>query len=258
MSDASLYRIGCKVDRLVFVTNGRIFPAHFFCSTVFHWMTWLKVVETTVSGLGYELVDCERSSGGLLRVYIDRFPDQAYDLPGDLVTVDDCEKVTRQLQYALETVDADYSRLEVSSPGVDRPLKTPAHFARFVGEEIAITLKVPFQGVKKYSGTLCAAQDADPAQVEAGQAWGLVLRSPDANKPLSKTAAKKLAKEQAKAGPDAVQGPVDQVLSFTLDEIREARLVPAVSFKGRSRRAASPAAGEVAVDEAQELGGQKK
>jgi ribosome maturation factor RimP len=247
-----------KVDRLVLVTNGRIFPAHFFCSTVFHWMTWLKVVETTVSGLGYELVDCERSSGGLLRVYIDRFPDQAYDLPGDLVTVDDCEKVTRQLQYALETVDADYSRLEVSSPGVDRPLKTPAHFARFVGEQVAISLKVPFQGAKKYSGTLCAAQDADPAQVEAGQAWGLVLRSPDADKPLSKTAAKKLAKEQAKAGADVAQGPVDQVLSFTLDEIREARLVPAVSFKGRSRRATTPAAGEVAVDEAQELGGQKK
>lgn len=221
-------------------------------------MTWLKVVETTVSGLGYELVDCERSSGGLLRVYIDRFPDQAYDLPGDLVTVDDCEKVTRQLQYALETVDADYSRLEVSSPGVDRPLKTPAHFARFVGEQVAISLKVPFQGAKKYSGTLCAAQDADPAQVEAGQAWGLVLRSPDADKPLSKTAAKKLAKEQAKAGADVAQGPVDQVLSFTLDEIREARLVPAVSFKGRSRRATTPAAGEVAVDEAQELGGQKK
>ena len=67
-------------------------------------MSWLNVVETTVTGLGYELVDCERSSQGLLRVYIDRLPDQGYDLPGDLVTVDDCEKVTRQLQYALETV----------------------------------------------------------------------------------------------------------------------------------------------------------
>ena len=251
-------RIGCKVDRLVFVTDGRIFPAHLFCLTVFHWMTWLKVVETTVSGLGYELVDCERSPSGLLRVYIDRFSDHSYDLPGDLVTVDDCEKVTRQLQYALETVDANYSRLEVSSPGVDRPLKTPAHFERFVGEQVAISLKVPFQGAKKYSGTLCASQDAESAQAEPGQAWGLVLAAPDSDKPLSKTAAKKLAKEQAKAGPDAVQGPVDQVLSFTLDEIRDARLVPEVSFKGRSRRVATPAAGEVAVDEAQELGGQKK
>lgn len=219
-------------------------------------MTWLKVVETTVTGLGYELVDCERSSQGLLRVYIDRLPEQAYDLPGDLVTVDDCEKVTRQLQYALETIDADYARLEVSSPGVDRPLKTPAHFARFVGEEVAITLKVPFQGRKKYSGILCQSQEADPVLIESGQAWGLVLKAPDADKPLSKTAAKKLAKEQAKGIVQPQE--VDEVLGFTLDEIREARLVPEVSFKGRSGRTATPAAGDVAVDEAQELGGQKK
>jgi len=245
-------------------TNGRIFPAHFFCSTFFigcdrrriDWMSWLKVVEDTVTGLGYELVDCERSSHGLLRVYIDRLPDQPYDLPGDLVTVDDCEKVTRQLQYALETIDADYSRLEVSSPGVDRPLKTPAHFARFVGEQVEIALKHPFQGRKKYSGVLCVSQDAEPAQIELGQAWGLVLKAADADKPLSKTAAKKLAKAQAKG--EAPPEAADQVLGFTLDEIREARLVPEVSFKGRSRRAATPADGTVAVDEAQDLGGQKK
>lgn len=227
--------------------------------------SWLKVVETTVTGLGYELVDCERSSHGLLRVYIDRLPEQSYDLPGDLVTVDDCEKVTRQLQYALETVDADYSRLEVSSPGVDRPLKTPEHFARFVGAEVAISLKVPFQGRKKYSGVLCHAPDgeqgADPASAQAGQAWGLVLKAPDADKPLSKTAAKKLAKEQAKkaaAGESDQAQDMDEVLGFTLDEIREARLVPEVSFKGRGRQEATPTTGDVAVDEAEELGGQKK
>jgi ribosome maturation factor RimP len=224
--------------------------------------SWLNVVETTVTGLGYELVDCERSTQGLLRVYIDRLPDQVYDLPGELVTVDDCEKVTRQLQYALETIDADYARLEVSSPGVDRPLKTPAHFARFVGEEVLVSLKTPFQGRKKYNGVLCVAQDADAAAIESGQAWGLVLRSPDADKPLSKTAAKKLAKAQAqsKEGGVAAQPAeeTDQVLSFTLDEIREARLVPAVSFKGRVGRPETPAAGGFAVDEAQELGGQKK
>jgi len=219
-------------------------------------MTWLNVVETTVTGLGYELVDCERSSQGLLRVYIDRLPDQAYDLPGDLVTVDDCEKVTRQLQYALETVDADYARLEVSSPGVDRPLKTPAHFARFQGERITIALKAPFQGRKHYSGVLCGSPDGDEAAIAAGQAWGLVLNSADADKPLSKTAAKKLAKEYAARGEPEPQH-VDEILGFTLDEIREARLVPEVSFKGRVRREATPAS-EVAVDEAQELGGQKK
>jgi len=217
-------------------------------------MTWLTVVETTVTGLGYELVDCERSPGGLLRVYIDRLPDQAYDLPGDLVTVDDCEKVNRQLQYALETIDADYSRLEISSPGVDRPLKTPAHFARFLGEQVEISLKAPFKGRKKYSGVLCVSQDGEDATAAEGQAWGLVLKPADADKPLSKTAAKKRAKDEA-AG-IAVPQDVYEVLGFTLDEIREARQVPEVSFKGRVRRAATPA--DVAVDEAQELGGQNK
>lgn len=217
-------------------------------------MSWLNVVESTVAGLGYELLDCERSAGGLLRIVIDRLPEAAYDQPGDLVTVDDCEKVTRQLQYALETVEADYSRLEVSSPGVARPLKTPAHFARFVGEQVEITLKAHFQGRKKYSGVLCAPQEGDAA-AEPGQSWGLVLRPPEADKPLSKTAAKKLAKAQA-AGEVPAAEAVDQVLGFTLDEIREAHLVPQVSFKGRVRRENSPAG--VAVDEAQELGGQNK
>lgn len=218
-------------------------------------MTWLTVVENTVTGLGYELVDCERSSHGLLRVYIDRLPGQAYDLPGDCVTVDDCEKVTRQLQYALEVVNCDYSRLEVSSPGLDRPLRTPAHFERFQGEQIEISLKVPFQGRKKYRGVL----DAVPAEQEGEPlGWQLILApevdktSKAANKPPSKTALKKAAAKNA-AAPE-----VEQALGFTLDEIREARLVPMVSFKGRGGREATPTASGVTVDEAQELGGQKK
>ncbi len=218
-------------------------------------MTWLNVVENTVTGLGYELVDCERSSHGLLRVYIDRLPDQTYDLPGDCVTVDDCEKVTRQLQYALEVVNCDYSRLEVSSPGLDRPLRTQAHFERYQGEQIEISLKVPFQGRKKYRGVL----DAVPAQQEGEPTgWQLIL-TPDvdktsktANKPPSKTALKKAAAKKL------TEPEVEQALGFTLDEIREARLVPVVSFKGRGGQEATPTAGGVTVDEAQELGGQKK
>ncbi|NBD19907.1 ribosome maturation factor RimP [Aquabacterium fontiphilum] len=222
--------------------------------------SWLTLIESTVTGLGFELVDCERSSHGLLRVYIDRLPGQTYDSPGDLVTVEDCEKVTRQLQYALETVDADYARLEVSSPGVDRPLKTPAHFARFVGEEIEIALKHPFQGRKRYTGVLCASPDGAPEAIEAGLAWGLILPPAVPRQPVSRTAAKKKAKEEARAaalGETLPEQEVDQVMGFTLDEIREARLVPVVSFKGR-RAADASAAGQVAVDEAEELGGQKK
>ena len=107
-------------------------------------MTWQTAVETTVTGLGYELVDCERSAGGLLRVTIDKLPEAA--LAGELITVEDCEKVTRQLQYVLEVEAFEYARLEVSSPGLDRPLKTAAHYARFVGEEVEITLRQPLQG----------------------------------------------------------------------------------------------------------------
>jgi len=162
-------------------------------------MSWQTAVETTVTGLGYELVDCERSaSGGTLRVTIDKLGPQVG--AGELIDVDDCEKVTRQLQYVLEVEGLEYSRLEVSSPGLDRPLNKAAHYARFAGQEIDITLKAPFQGKKKYRGVVSAQP-----QAESDQAWRLVFDD----------------------------GEADQALDFTLDEVREARLVPVISFKGR-------------------------
>lgn len=71
-----------------------------------------------------------------------------------IVTVEDCEAVTRQLQYVLEVGNVDYARLEVSSPGLDRPLKRVEDYARFAGQQVLITLKMPFQGRKKYQGQL--------------------------------------------------------------------------------------------------------
>ena len=89
------------------------------------WMTWQSAVERTVAGLGYELVDARtQGAGGLLRVYIDRMPaDRCRRRASAFITVDDCEKVTRQLQYVLEVEGVAYERLEVSSPGLDRPLQ---------------------------------------------------------------------------------------------------------------------------------------
>ena len=115
-------------------------------------------VERTVTGMGYDLVDVERSGGGLLRVTIDRLPGRTY-LTGDseFVLVEDCEAVTRQLQYVLEVEHCDYNRLEVSSPGLDRPLKREQDFERFAGQEAEITFKQPFQGRKKFTGVLAAA-----------------------------------------------------------------------------------------------------
>ncbi|MEN9543919.1 MAG: hypothetical protein RLZZ598_752, partial [Pseudomonadota bacterium] len=71
-------------------------------------MNWQAAIEKTVTGLGYELVDCERSAQGLLRAYIDRLPGGIYlSGPSESVTVDDCEIVTRQLQYVLEVEAVD-------------------------------------------------------------------------------------------------------------------------------------------------------
>ena len=63
---------------------------------------WREAIAATVTGLGFELVDIERAQRGLLRVFIDRIPGRAYALAGEFVTVEDCEQVTRQLQYVLE------------------------------------------------------------------------------------------------------------------------------------------------------------
>ena len=114
-------------------------------------MSWQAALERTITGMGYDLVDVERSAGGLLRVTIDRLPGQVYPTgPGEFVLVEDCELVTRQLQYLLEVEAVEYSRLEVSSPGLDRPLRKPADWARFVGSEIDITLRQPFEGRRKW------------------------------------------------------------------------------------------------------------
>jgi ribosome maturation factor RimP len=170
-------------------------------------MNWMQAVERTVTGLNYELVDVERSAGGLLRVTIDRIPGQQYPTgEHEFVTVEDCEAVTRQLQYLLEVENVDYARLEVSSPGLDRPLKTPEHYQRFAGQLVQITLKLPFQGRKKYQGTLLAAEGG-----EGG--WRLVF----------------------------TEGKVEQALDFAFDEVREARLVPVLDFKGRRKAAPAPA-----------------
>lgn len=183
-------------------------------------MSWSQSVEKTVTGLGYELVDVERSAGGLLRVYIDRVPGRAYPTgEHEFVTVEDCEAVTRQLQYALEVDQVDYARLEVSSPGLDRPLKREADYARFAGQLVQVTLKLPFQGRKKFQGTLRGAEGIAEDGADSGAGWRLVFND----------------------------GKVDQELCFTFDEVREARLVPVLDFKGR-RGKAGPAPMQPAGD----------
>jgi ribosome maturation factor RimP len=172
-----------------------------------------------VAGLGYELVELERSAGGTLRVTID-FPWNV-DEEERHVNVEDCERVTRQLQYTLEVEEVDYKRLEVSSPGIDRPLRGEKDFERFEGEVIDITLKAPMGAAaagqvsasrRKFRGTL----------QKAAAGWELAWSDEPPLLPGQKRAKKK--------EPAAVQ-----VLGFTLDEVKDARLAPIVDFKGRKR-----------------------
>jgi ribosome maturation factor RimP len=104
-----------------------------------------KLVEATVIGLGFELVDFERTGRGMVRVYIDK--------PTG-ITVDDCEVVSKQLTRLFLVENVDYDRLEVSSPGLDRPLKKEADFVRFIGEKAQIKLRMPLDGRKNFVGVI--------------------------------------------------------------------------------------------------------
>lgn len=197
-------------------------------------MALQQIVEQVVTGLGYDLVEIERSAGGLLRITIDLpWLAPATDAPAPLldqfVTVEDCEKVTRQLQFALEVDGVEYKRLEVSSPGIDRPLRHEQDFVRFEGSVIDITLKAPMGAAaagqvsanrKKFRGTLERAESGG---------WQIVWRDEPAVKPGQKVSKKR------------VPAPL-QALGFTLDELRDARLAPIVDFKGRAGKAGQGAA----------------
>lgn len=156
----------------------------------------LELVEKTVVGLGYELVDFELAARGLVRVYIDFTPEEA---DRGFITVEDCEKVTHQLLHVLTVENAVYERLEVSSPGLDRPLKKLADYARFAGQEALVKLRVPMPGAahrKSFQGVL---------QAPAGEQLALEFETND--------------------------GPA--MLEFTLADVDKARLVPKVDFRSR-------------------------
>ncbi len=197
-------------------------------------MALQEIVEQTVKGLGYDLVEVERSAGGLLRITIDLpwvQPAAGALATEQFINVEDCEKVNRQLQFALEVDGVEYKRLEVSSPGIDRPLRHVQDFERFVGQVVDITLKLPMGDAangqvnanrKKFRGTLEKSVSA-----EGAVNWQIVWSDAPEPKPGQKVSKKR---------PPAQL----QALGFELGELREARLAPIVSFKGRGGTAGGP------------------
>lgn len=120
-----------------------------------------NVVEPVVESLGYELVGVEflpQGRHGLLRVYIDA---------EEGVTLDDCQQVSHQLSGVLDVEDVVRGQynLEISSPGLDRPLFTEDHFQRFVGKVAKLKLGVPLEGRRKLKGVLQGMND-DKVMIE--------------------------------------------------------------------------------------------
>ncbi|MEI7455139.1 MAG: ribosome maturation factor RimP [Nitrosomonadales bacterium] len=113
-------------------------------------MDVVKLIEVTVSGLGYELVDVERAGRGLLRVFIDK---------PEGIAVEDCQVVSNQLTRLFTVENIDYDRLEISSPGLDRALKKEADFIRFVGQKAQIKLRMPIATRKNFIGVIGEIQD---------------------------------------------------------------------------------------------------
>jgi ribosome maturation factor RimP len=166
-----------------------------------------QLIERTVEGLGYELVELERAGGGLLRVTLD-----APQTPGG-VGLDDCERVSRQLTRVLEVEGIDYDRLEVSSPGLDRRLSRPRDFERFAGQQVLVQLVEPMEGRRRLRGRLVGltgASGAEQVRLELAD---------DAPEPNSK------ARRQAK-----VPATPARVVEVALAAIDKARLVPELQF----------------------------
>ncbi len=159
------------------------------------------LAQQALASMDVELVDVEWGALGLLRVTIDR---------PEGVRIEDCEQVSRHLSRVFEVENIDYRRLEVGSPGVDRPLKSEADFQRFVGEHVDVKLRNAVENRKVFSGVLVSV-------------------SPQAGTTGSDAAAPCFGVEfEAKKGET-------QVVTFTFADVDRAKLDPVLDFKGKKR-----------------------
>lgn len=170
------------------------------------------LIERTLDGLGYELIELERAGGGLLRITLD-FPYQE-DVEERVIGIEDCERVSRHLTHLFTVEDVDYDRLEVSSPGMDRLLRGELDFYRFAGELAKIQLVAALDGRRRFRGRLLGII---PATEEHGVLVRMVLL-PEPVVPVRgarRSRTKLLDLEQ---------------IDFVLADIEKARLAPEWEF----------------------------
>ncbi len=129
------------------------------------------LLENTLAGLGYELVELERSAkSSLLRVFIDK--------PGG-INVDDCALVSNHLSRLFAVENVSYDRLEISSPGLDRLLRTANDFARFSGQKARLKMRVPVTGQRNFVGILRDSEAGKVGLEVDGQLLSLDLDNVD-------------------------------------------------------------------------------
>ena len=158
-----------------------------------------QLTQQSIKALDLELVDVERAPMGVLRVTIDK--------PGG-IDINDCEQVSKHLSHVYEVEDVDYRRLEVSSPGVDRPLKTEDDFVRFSGSRIELKLYEAINSKKVFVGVLNTVETtADDNQSDQIQ-FELIFQADNGK---------------------------DSILNFVFDDVDRAKLDPILDFKGKKR-----------------------
>ncbi|HET9462896.1 MAG TPA: ribosome maturation factor RimP [Thiobacillus sp.] len=128
-------------------------------------------LEPVLAELGYELVMLERAGRGLLRIFIDK---------PDGITIEDCAKVSNHLSHLFTVENIDYDRLEVSSPGIDRPLVKPQDYVRFAGEPVTLKLRVPMDNRRRLSGQLVGLEENAVKLIVDGTEVSIDLRNVDA------------------------------------------------------------------------------
>jgi len=193
-----------------------------------------RTVERTVVGMGYQLVDVERLGAGLLRVSLDAEKG---------VGLEDCERVSRQLSHLFAVEQVNYQCLEVSSPGLDRRLRTADDFARFAGKEINVQLYAPLAaagGRKRLRGRVLQLIGG-----EGDQRLQLELM-PD------ETPAKGVHRGLGSRTSARTRAPATGVVEVALKDIDKARLVPELDF--RPARLSASGADAVKIGSAGSLG----
>jgi ribosome maturation factor RimP len=185
-----------------------------------------ELVARTLAAMGYELVELERAGRGLLRVTLDVPQAPATDAQARHIGVEDCERVSRHLSHLFAVEDVDYDRLEVSSPGMDRPLRGARDFARFAGSMVKVQLFAPVEGRRRLRGRLLGLVDAAP-EGAARVRLTLVPEAPPAPARGARRGRRKAVELET--------------VEFALADVEKARLAPDWEFDPDAMAGAAPA-----------------